>query len=69
VRRHPESGKRHLDVLHLGIAAVSHRGRQSRRALAETVTTSGMYRGAFARRRCLVPAAAFYEWKVIEGGK
>lgn len=34
---------------------------------AETISTSGMFRDAFGRWRCLVPAAAFYEWKVIEG--
>jgi putative SOS response-associated peptidase YedK len=28
-----------------------------------------MYRGAFERRRSLVPAGAFYEWKVVTGGK
>ena len=38
-------------------------------ARAETVATSGMFRGAFAQRRCLVPADAFYERKVTEGEK
>jgi putative SOS response-associated peptidase YedK len=32
-------------------------------AKAETVSTSGMFRGAFQRRRCLVPADGFYEWQ------
>lgn len=32
-------------------------------ARAETVATSGMFRQAFARRRCLIPADGFYEWK------
>jgi putative SOS response-associated peptidase YedK len=28
-----------------------------------------MFRDAFARRRALIPAAAFYEWRTIEGEK
>jgi len=32
-------------------------------AKAETVATSGMFRTAFQKRRCLVPANGFYEWK------
>ena len=32
-------------------------------AKAETVATSGMFRQAFAKRRCLVPADGFYEWR------
>ena len=31
-------------------------------ARAETVASSGMFRGALASRRCIVPADAFYEW-------
>ena len=38
-------------------------------ARSETAAKSGMFKGALARRRCLVPADAFYEWKVVEGGK
>jgi putative SOS response-associated peptidase YedK len=38
-------------------------------AKAETVATSGMFRDAFARRRALIPAVAFYEWRPIEGEK
>ena len=29
----------------------------------------GMFRGALANRRGIVPADAFYEWQAIEGGK
>ena len=32
-------------------------------ARAETLRTSPAFRAAFARRRCLVPVDAFYEWK------
>lgn len=31
-------------------------------ARADRVTTSNAYRGAFAKRRCLIPADGFYEW-------
>lgn len=32
-------------------------------AKSETVATSGMFRQAFAQKRCLVPATGFYEWE------
>ena len=35
-------------------------------ARAETVPTSGMYKQAFIRRRCIVPADGFYEWKKLD---
>jgi len=38
-------------------------------ARAETVASSGMFRGALAARRCLVPADAFYEWRPMADGK
>ena len=73
VRRHPGTGGRHLDVLRWGLVPYFTKDLASARkpinARAETVASSGMFREAFARRRCLVPAMAFYEWKPAPGGK
>ena len=73
VRRHPESGERHLDALTWGfVPAFTKSLKEARRpinARAETVATSGMFRTAFAKRRCIVPAAAFYEWQAGAAGK
>jgi putative SOS response-associated peptidase YedK len=38
-------------------------------ARAETVHTTGMFREAFAKRRCLVPASGFFEWQQRASGK
>jgi len=73
VRLHPETRQRHLDLLRWGLvphwARDAKATRQPINARAETLATSPMFRDALARRRCLVPADAFYEWQATEGGK
>jgi len=38
-------------------------------ARVETVDSAPSYREAFKKRRCLIPADSFYEWKKVVGGK
>ena len=38
-------------------------------ARAETVDRLPLFREAFAKRRCLIPAKGFYEWQQREDGK
>ncbi len=72
VRRPPETGERRLDLLRWGLLprwSKDPKGaRQPINARAETVASSPMFHEAFAKRRCLLPADALYEWKVQPGG-
>jgi putative SOS response-associated peptidase YedK len=38
-------------------------------ARSETVASTAMYKGAYARRRCLVPATHYFEWTGAKGAK
>jgi putative SOS response-associated peptidase YedK len=73
IRLHPETGERRLDLLRWGL--VPHwtkdlkATRQPINARGETIATTPMFRDAFTRRRCLVPADAFYEWEATPDGK
>ena len=73
VRRHPETHERRLDLLRWGL--VPHwikdlkETRQPINARSETIAATPMFRDAFARRRCLLPADAFYEWQELDGAK
>lgn len=67
VRLARDTGERELTVMRWGLIPYwSKDGKPSFstiNAKAETVTTSPAFRDAMKRRRCLVPAEWFYEWK------
>ena len=73
VRLHPDTGERRLDLLRWGLVPHWAKDPKSVRmtinARGETLASTPMFRDAFARRRCLVPADVFYEWQVIDGAK
>jgi putative SOS response-associated peptidase YedK len=66
-------GERHLDALKWGLIPYFtkdlKKARKPINARSETVATSGMFREAFAKRRCLVPAPIYYEWRDDPDGK
>lgn len=66
-------GMRVLDVFRWGLvpswAKEISIGSKMINARAETVLEKPSYRTAFQRRRCLVPAGGFYEWRKTPAGK
>jgi putative SOS response-associated peptidase YedK len=73
VRRSPDGPERHLEVLTWGLVPYFTKDLKKAprpiNARAESVASSAMFRAAFARRRCLVPADAWYEWRAETGAK
>jgi len=68
-----DQGGRRMGLLRWGLVpfwakdpAIGHKMINAR---SETVDTKPAFRSAFERRRCLVPADGFFEWKKGEGGK
>src|ERR1700757_5196813 len=73
IRMHPETKQRTLDILRWGLIPnwvkdpkIAYKTINAR---AETVDTAPSYREAFRKRRCLIPADGFYEWRAIGGTK
>jgi putative SOS response-associated peptidase YedK len=69
VVRMNKEGSRSIGLVRWGL--IPHWAKDSPKAQpinarAESVRTSGMFRQAFSRRRCIVPADGFYEWKKLD---
>jgi putative SOS response-associated peptidase YedK len=73
VRWDAQNGARRLEALRWGLVPYFtkdlKKAQRPINARAETVAASGMFKAALAKRRCIVPADAFYEWKALADGK
>jgi putative SOS response-associated peptidase YedK len=69
VRLDSDTGRRELTIMRWGmLPSWSKDGEvtfNTINARAETIATSPVYRDAFKKRRCLVPADLFYEWQKL----
>jgi putative SOS response-associated peptidase YedK len=73
IRLNPETGQRSLNAIRWGLVPswaqdekIAYRTINAR---VETIETAPSFRAAFLKRRCLIPADGFYEWKKVLGGK
>lgn len=66
-------GVRKLDTFHWGLipfwAKDAKVGQKMINARAETIADKNAYKRAFEKRRCIIPADGFFEWKKIPGRK
>lgn len=62
-----DGGVRHVDAFHWGLVPFWAKdpkiGSKMINARAETLAERNAYKSAFKKRRCLIPADGFYEWK------
>ncbi len=67
-----DEGARHLDAFFWGLVPSWAKdvkiGARMINARAETLADKSAFKPSFARRRCLVPADGFYEWKKLGTG-
>lgn len=73
VRADADSGQRRLDLLKWGLVPFWAKdpgiGNRMINARSETVADKPAFRASFRKRRCLVIADGFYEWKATGGPK
>jgi putative SOS response-associated peptidase YedK len=72
IRQQPQTGERTLDLLKWGLVPYWCKAKPKPppiNAKAETVHKLPMFRDAYAKRRCILPIDAFFEWKAILGQK
>ncbi len=73
VRFNPDDGRRYLDQMRWGLIPLWAKdrsiGNKLINARAEGLAETPSFRDAFAKRRCLVPADGFWEWKKGVSGK
>jgi putative SOS response-associated peptidase YedK len=70
VRLNSKTGRRELSLMRWGLIPYWSKdakiGLSTINAKGETIATSAVFREAFRRRRCLIPADLFYEWQKLE---
>jgi putative SOS response-associated peptidase YedK len=73
IRQNPKKPVRELSLMRWGLipswAKDPSVGARAINARSETAATTPAFRDAVARRRCLIPADGFYEWKKTAGAK
>lgn len=73
VGRKPDGKHRGLAKLHWGLvprwANDTKKGLKPINARAETLREKPLFREAFEKRRCIIPASGFYEWKTTGRAK
>jgi putative SOS response-associated peptidase YedK len=73
IRRHPDTGAYHRDLLIWGLipswVKEPNGARKPINARAETLSALPSFRSAYAKRRALLPVDNFFEWQKIKGPK
>ena len=72
IRLNRDTGQREMVMMRWGLvpyfakSLADWKGFSTINAKAETVQEKALWRGPFEKRRCLVPADGFYEWKKMD---